>query len=395
MPGGKRPKVWHIYEFERRFELKEDVRACRKGPLLYCKEAVSNNDDNAKDYCLQLTALRRYDNHLELHGAFVALRNQAADRSRAYRGYLLNGKRAPAQTVDICDWLGVKTPEARKILKRLEAVGLIEHITLPEFDLSKNEEPEKKASKSGSPEKSGEIQSPSRRKGKGNGKCKETARVTANVNGSKPEEKTNGKASQSNAEAKGKPQGQAEAKGQTEAKGQAEAKGKPQGPAQGHRGTALPPTTTPPLSPTPTSTPIMPTEADARGPVGAAAPKAPWRSDMETDLTRIGQVLTGTPPDDDDEQHYSEQAKLFGATIYTSLGLGYGRVQEARELGTFKSCWKKAEEANLPPPVATELWDQAIAKAMKLRKKRSAKKPGAVFCNIWGGLFARAVAGSL
>ncbi len=168
MPSGKRPKVWHIYEFADRFELSEDTRACRKGPLLFCREAVSNNDDDAKDYCLQLLALRRYDNHLELHGAFIALRNQAADRSRAYRGYLLNGKRAPAQIVDICDWLSVKTPEARKILKRLEAVGLIERVEMPEFDLSVNEKP----GKSESPEKSGEVQSPLKREGNGNGKGK-------------------------------------------------------------------------------------------------------------------------------------------------------------------------------------------------------------------------------
>ena len=360
MPSGKRPKVWHIYEFEQRFELKEDVRACRKGPLLYCKEAVSNSDDDAKDYVLQLTALRRYDNHLELHGAFVALRNQAADRSRAYRGYLLNGRREPARLVDITDWLCVPTPKARQILKRLETVGLLERIELPEFDLSKNEDPAKKTSKSESPEKSGKIRSPSRREGKGNGKGK-----------GKQKEKTNGKAKLAEAEAQG----------------ETETKAKAQGPTPSQVATARAPATTPPS---------LPTEADARGASRSYQTERPPGSDMAAELQLIERRLQGLPAEPPpDESRYSDRAKLFASEIYVALGLNYGRRMEARELGCFASRWTDAEEAGLPPPVADRLWDHAVQAAGKLRKRRKLKKPGGMFCRVWTALLTKATASTL
>jgi len=372
MKDARRPKVWHIYEFEHRFELAEDARVCRKGSLLYCREAVSNSDDAAKDYRLQLAALHRYGNHLELHGAFIALRNQHADRSRAYRGYLLNGRRQPAQIADVCDWLALKAPEARKILKRLEAVGLIERVELPEFDLSKNEKP----GETGSPEKSGKVQSPLKREGNGNGKGKRKGKKNGNgKDNSKPKPKASETAGPMSSPAQ-TPNGGSECQGQPPGPDQV------QGIAPSERETAASPTAAPPSMPT------MPTKADARGPVGAVAPKAPWRSQIGDELDRIGRVLAGTEPPVD--RRYSDRAQEFAALIYQALGLAYGRVMRARELGTFAACWTKAERAGLPPPVAAKLWDEALTQAGKLRKKRKLKKPGAMFCRIWDSLLAKA-----
>ncbi len=370
----KRSKIWHIYEFDQRFELAEDTRVCRKGPLLYCREAVSNSDDSTKDYRLQLLALRRYENHLELYGAFIALRNQAADRSRAYRGYLLNGRRQPAAIGDICDWLGVRPQEVRKILKQLQAVGLIERVELPQFDVSKNERP----GETGSPEKSGKVQSPLKREGNGNGKGKEKKKNNGNGKDNRKPKTT----------ATEMPKGQAERQGQDLGTS------KDQGGPPSKRETTASPTTTPPFVSMPL--PSMPTEADARGPVGAPAPKAPWRSDLESDLDRIGQVLLGTGPPAPEgfEQRYSDRAKEFAARIYEDLGLAYGRTMMARELGTFAACWTRAERAGLPPPIAATLWDEAVTQAGKLRKKRRLKKPGAMFCRVWDGLLAKAGPGS-
>jgi len=302
------------------------------------------------------------------------VRNQAADRSRAYRGYLLNGKRAPAQIADICDWLGVKSLDARKILKRLEAVGLIERVELSEFDLSKNEKP----GQTESPEKSGKIQSPSKREGNGNGKGKEKKKNNGNGKDNRTPKTT----------AMETPKGQAERQGQDPGAS------KDQGGPPSKRETAASPTTTPPFVPMPL--PSMPTEADARGPVGADAPKAPWRSDIDADLDRIDQVLAGTGPPGPEgfEERYSDKAKEFAAMIYQALGLAYGRTMMARELGTFAACWTKAERAGLPPPTAVTLWDEAVTQASKLRKNRRVKKPGAMFCRIWDSLLAKAGAGS-
>ena len=117
---------------------------------------------------------------------------------------------------------------------------------------------------------------------------------------------------------------------------------------------------------------------------------------MDGELDRIVRVLRGTEPPEPEgfEQRYSDRAKEFAVTIYRALGLAYGRVMMARELGTFAACWTKAELTGLPPPVATELWAEALTQASKLRKKRKLKKPGAMFCRIWDSLLAKAGAGS-
>jgi hypothetical protein len=374
--NSKRPTIWHIFEFERRFELSEDARSCRKTPLVYCREAVSTTDDDAKDYVLQLTALRRCDNHLELHGAFIALRNQAAGRSRAYRGYLLNGRREPAKLADISDWLGVPASQARKLLSKLESVGLIEKVPLPQWDLDKNEAPSQKpkgtdgdaaegdsaaddGGAEGPPEISGNLQSPfkngNRRERKGNGKEVEDG------NGLKRKEKRNGK--------------KEKAKAQTKAK--------------------------PPSTPTAAPPPALPTEADARGPVGPARLNAPWGSDRHSEPTRLAQLMPSgvfardSGPKASSHRRYTDRAYLFAAEIYTALDLYCGDREFAREMACFAARWTEAELAALPPPVETALWDQAVRHAAKVRRKKRAKKPGAVWCDIWTALLAKAKTGEL
>ena len=378
----KPPLGWHIYEFADRFELSEDSRLCRKGPLLFCREAVSPTDDGAKDYCLQLEALHRYDNHLELHGAFIALRNQAADRSRAYRGYLLNGKRRPATIADIADWLRVPTARCRAILKRLEAVGLIERVPLPAFDLSLNEKP----SKSEIPGNSGEERRPysndkKERKGKGNSKA------TANGNGKARGKKTNGRVKP--AEPK------AEAQGQDHQAGQAKGEGVVQ------EQTTRTPTTTPPK-------PSMPTVVDQGGPVGPSGPNPPpasltapgrpatpqghCRADpsaMSDALAEIERHLRGQPPPADGGR-YSDRAETFAGEIYLALGLNYGRLQAARERGCFAARWTEAETAGLAPSAADRLWNHALEKAKELAKKKRVKKPGSMFCTLWPIMLSQA-----
>jgi len=346
-------QVWRTFRAGRR------CAGLSQGPLLFCREAVSAGDDDARDYRIQLEALRRYDNPLELHGAFIALRNQAADRSRAYRGYLLNGKREPAKLVDIRDWLSVPTPQVRKILKCLEAVGLIERVELPEFDLSKNDKPGRTAS----PENSGE----SRKNPKPLKKGKESkGKETANGNGVREKKKNNGPKKEEKAR-----QGQDQA---------------PK-PAQSAANCSSTPTATPPL---------LPTEADAQEAGRSTVTEGLLGSDMGAHLAALERRLRGLDPQPPPEMSpYSDRANLFASEIYLALGLNYGRTMEARERGCLAARWSEVERASLPPPVADSLWDEAIQAARKLRKRRTVKKPGAMFCRIWTALLTKAKTGVL
>jgi len=124
--------VWHIFEFNERFELAKDKSkpsrpTGKKGGLMYIQVPVGANDAAA-----HLEDIEFEENSCELFGAYVKLARQAAKRSRAFRGYLLTGQYKSASVVHISRWLN-KTPEdTTKILEKLRQVGLLDRVPLPE-----------------------------------------------------------------------------------------------------------------------------------------------------------------------------------------------------------------------------------------------------------------------
>lgn len=138
-------KVWRIFRFKERFELKEDVRFCRSGPLLFIRDYVgSGQDDEAIKYKQQIAICESAPNRYELLFVFWKLREIAANHSRAYRGYLLDEKFEPASINKISVWVGIDVKKTERIMKQLEQIGLIEQVKKPEFDLSENELPGRK-----------------------------------------------------------------------------------------------------------------------------------------------------------------------------------------------------------------------------------------------------------
>ena len=169
-PKNRTQKIWHIFLFEERFELSEDFRGYRTTPLEFVREFVaSGKDDKGIKYGIQIEALKRSPNRHVLRSVFVDLRDKAANRSRAYRGYLLNVKDQPASLKDIAGWVGLAPVECRRALKELDDIGLIEWVPVPVWDMSKNEKP---AKKSDSPERSGPDRSSPGALKNGNGKRK-------------------------------------------------------------------------------------------------------------------------------------------------------------------------------------------------------------------------------
>ena len=132
--------IWRIYRFEQRFELPDDIRKSRRTPLNYTKDFVGSGQDNETiNYSQQMMSLKLKANALMLIGAFHELKNIAANRSRCYRGFLLDEKFESANDEKIALWLGLRLAETRNILKNLEAVGLMEKVSMPKFDSSKDD----------------------------------------------------------------------------------------------------------------------------------------------------------------------------------------------------------------------------------------------------------------
>lgn len=179
-------KVWHISRFRERFELPEDVRLDRKTPLHYTKDFVgSGNDDESCNYYNQLMALRSNRSRSSYHklkGILSDLKSIAGNKSKEYRGYLLDSNFKPASVKEIGRWLGYREKEAEKILQALKDVGLIEHVGMPKF----NGSPEKSGRARARPGKTVKRRKPLKRKTNGKAKVKEKEKKRHKV---KPQKK--------------------------------------------------------------------------------------------------------------------------------------------------------------------------------------------------------------
>ena len=118
----------------------DNVRFCRKGPLIYIRDYVgSGQDDESINYKRQITACEISPNRHILISVFSKLREIAANHSRCYRGYLLDERYESASMSKIAIWTGLKQHETMKIITELENIGLLENVPMPKFDPSINE----------------------------------------------------------------------------------------------------------------------------------------------------------------------------------------------------------------------------------------------------------------
>ena len=175
-------KVWHISRFRERFELPEDVRLDRKTPLHYTKDFVgSGNDDESCNYYNQLMALRSNRSRSSYHklkGILSDLKSIAGNKSKEYRGYLLDSNFKPASVKVIGKWLGYRPKEAERILHDLQEVGLIEYVPVPNF----NGDVRKRPGSSGRARaRTGKSRKPFKKKAKAKAKAKANAKVKAKV----------------------------------------------------------------------------------------------------------------------------------------------------------------------------------------------------------------------
>ena len=369
---GRGQKVWGIFHFQERFELPDDVRFDRKSPLIYTKDFVgSGTDDESCSYFRQIMSLRTRSNWLQLRGAFAELKNISANSSGTYRGYLLDSNYQPASDEQIGSWLGLGVKESKELLIQLSQAGLIEQVTMPDFEQSKETKTKKSAKKNTAKKLEGKTKVTSKKKpaGKNSVASRETTRknerartclnkkvkvkVKVKVNGNeKIKEKINIGSLNHN-----------EQEEQNEISNQ---------------------------SP-PTTQPIEPTRSDA----GSSVIQFPdcSRSAKNTQHSKnepqaIGSIIAGI------QHRYSPAAKGFAGDVFAALQLHCqpDSEQGRRELGCFASLWMDAVHSGLPPPELDQLRDRAISEAGRIVKHWHNRqgKPAAVWCKVFGDMLRKA-----
>jgi len=338
-------KVWHIFRFRERFELGDDQRFCRKGPLVYARDYVSASDDESAVYLRQMDALSRRQNGLELEGAWSRIRRAASARSRAYRGYLLAANDCPASDAEIArSVLFCEPRRASRILKSLAEIGLLEQVRCPTFDLSENDAPKAKPRKKTSQPR----ERANRRNGK-SGRAKSVSRESSeNLEDSRTPlraEKENGKVSQKERNT-------------------------------GREETTRSPATTP--SPEPVD-PKEPEGGQGRNAHTAPGPAPSVKSSGPPAAVPIGHVVN----------IHDFDADAFGLEVFKILGIDK-RCSASSTDG--KSEWKSfakwlvKAKANSPPSAWPQLRERGLAKARHIAKNaKNAKNPGALWNSIVRG----------
>lgn len=327
--SGRGRKVWHITDFRPIFELSDDLRKKRPGPLTFTKSPVTlTAGSKVHDIKLweRLQQLKsRPERHL-LRSVFEDLKCWAGLKTIKDRGFLITTAGQPASYEYIAAQLKLEVEEVKQAMTLLEEIGLIEKLTI-----------KKKAPKK-SPDTSGQRRTKTDRAGRGRNKPGSTGRKRKSLKKVNDNGKGNSRGRKKRQISKDKP-----------------------------NAIEVPP---------PTTQPIKPQVSARRGLViPITAPSKLKNTELAGDITK--NML----------YRYNPHAKRFALEIYKALKLPWDLRSEQgkRELGCFASAWHKVD---LSPQEADELWERAVSEAKKVAKRRQNRKRGAVWRDIFTNLEA-------
>lgn len=369
-------KVWRIFRFAKRYELRDDERKCRQSGLLFTRDFVSDAaGDEAAGYYQQLAMLDNGDGErfCLLFGLYRRLVNEAGKRSRAYRGYLIDADEQPLSDAAIGRLMKINAKRISSLLHKLEAVRLLEHVTMPDkFDTSLNEAPkESKEQSAGSVRKrnkspkSGGGRKRAEKSGGGRKPLKETKTATATttktINSTSTEisneQFDNGNKRKKNSNRQRVSQHSSALKSETNRKSTT--------------------TTTPATTPQ-----IMPKASDAEGSnVIKFAKASPGSVQYNRSGPQvIGDVIAGI------EHRYDRSAQQFAREIYQALCLPWhvDSIQAKREIGSFASLLSESRRWKLSDSALAELWARSHSEAQRIAKRKDKnRKPAAIWCAIF------------
>jgi len=363
MARAKKPtrKAYHIFRFTERFEIRDPDGHFRKKPLLFTRDFVgSGNDDESIHYAQQISLAEHSPNYHILRSVFYKLKNIAAQKSKHYRGYILEGFKPATKNV-IAHWVGLNAEKCKEILDELLQIGLLEYIPSPDYEPIKDEiTPEKKTRKKKKSGGTGRSRKKSGGTGRSRKKSGETGRdrnsfqerVKYNENGKykNKEKKKNNKKETPVKPALSEPE---------KTKGKAKSKTKPL-----HQK-------------------VKDNIRKMREQRKALAPDNP----REPDAGEAKQsTITGSLPSSFNSKkgihRYSDQAKEFGNQVFITLNLHHvyplPYSKEAHsELGCFAAAWEEALSSGLSAEVLDGLWIKSIDSARVKAKQKNIINRGA------------------
>jgi hypothetical protein len=138
--SGRKQHFWHITNFKELFELTDDIRKKRPGPLTYTKSVVTVSGKSNPAEVIHYERMRdlksRPNRHL-LRSVFEDLKNWTGGKHYGQRGYLITTNCKPACYRYLSAQLTIEVKELREAMTELEQIGLLEKVTIDgQFDNS-------------------------------------------------------------------------------------------------------------------------------------------------------------------------------------------------------------------------------------------------------------------
>lgn len=372
MAAKRKIKVWHITDFAELYELADDIRKKRSGPLRFTRSLVTLSpfaSDAESRYFERLCRLKaRTERHL-LRSVLADIVNWTAAKPFGMRGFLVTAEGKAASCEYLAEQLSLSVDDLKQAFPILEDLGFLERIPM-------NDQPEPRPKRS-------------RTRGK-TGSAKTTKKT-----GKKSEQKNNRKA-QNNAKhtsehhTKGLPESAGSSRTEPESscpplrKGKAKSKSKVKDNQK----------TTSGLTASGCKRKNNDNEKDElQGKVKEQAPSPPTNPplpSMPQESDDGGRASNITRPPDSAE--VSRRGLAYGRRVYLALGYRYDidSPEAAREIGSFGSkhdtiCQRLSA---LSPPSVDAVLSRGLREAAKIAKRPANKNKGAVWHTVMDKLAA-------
>lgn len=376
--SGRVQKVWHITDFRKLFELPDDLRKKRTGPLSYTKSFVSltgKSEAQEISHCERLAELKsRPERHL-LRSIFEDLKNFSGKKALAHRGYLVTTAEQPAGYEYLASQLKVDIADLRKAVPVLEQIGLIERISMNGFTgEARPKKAKRRAGKKGKRGKSGTVRNNPERSG--------IVRNNPDVSGKRRKTLKKRKGNQSNDKTNSNEHKATKHNGSDKSNGLKNCRQR-----GGVNANALESKQKPANNESPSMSSKSRDSAAGGRPRLIGFPSSPRAAFDNCEPQAIGDIVGSI------KHRYGTDAKQFGCEIYRTLELNFSPTSKRgrRELGCFGSLWEGAKAAGIDASALEDLRVRAIKEAGKIAKRRSrCGNISAVFCYIFGRLLSAA-----
>jgi len=397
-------KAWHITDFQDLFELSDDIRKGRSGPLRYTKSHVCLSPfapDAEARYFERMRLLKaRPERHL-LRSTFEDLKNWTSAKQFGPRGFLVTSESKPATIDYLAAQLNLDIEDVKQALPLLEQLGFLERISMngqTESDKPKRK-PARKSRKNSVAKKT--KKSPKKTKRKNKRKAQNAAKDTVGGHEKRPPD-SNGLKRFNPARA-GNPSRNGKAKSKDKNKGKVNHKAtgdkttvagrkknngnsKLNANAQSKSNTQVNPKQ---QAEQQQPEPIEPNESNA---LRGVPPNGGCKSSQASLRTNNGPSCNIWPTSGE----YDAGDLVYGRRVYLALGFNgdIDAIEARREITSFASVWHKCRQqlSGLSPPDMDRLGMRGLNEAKRIarycqRNKRRAN-PGAVWNDLMGKLAA-------